>query len=64
MIRCANIRNRIYYKPPCIVGNFGLPGQLHGWRVEEQSFADERGPDPRTKDSVGGLQSVLDDPLR
>ena len=42
----------------------GLPGLLHGWRVEERVFAEGRGPDPRTKDSVGGVQSVRDDPLQ
>jgi hypothetical protein len=62
--RQSDEENRIYYEPRCIEGNFGLPGLLHGWRVEEQAFAEGRGPDPRTRDSVGGVQSVLDDPLR
>jgi hypothetical protein len=56
--------NRIYYEPRCVEGNFGLPGLLHGWRVEERAFAEGRGPDPRNKDSVGGVQSVRDDPLQ
>ena len=42
----------------------GLPGLLHGRRVEERAFAEGRGPDPRTKDNVGGVQSVQDDPLQ
>jgi hypothetical protein len=31
--------NRLYYEPRCIEGNFGLPGLLHGRRVEELAFA-------------------------
>lgn len=56
--------NRIYYEPRCNEGNFGLPGLLHGRRLQERAFAEGRGPDPRTIDSVGGVQSVQDDPLR
>ena len=56
--------NRIYYEPRCNEGNFGLPGLLHGRRVQERAFAEGLGPDPRTIDSVGGVQSVQDDPLR
>ena len=56
--------NRIYYEPRCIEGNFGLPGLLHGRRMEERAFAEGRGPDPRTIDNVGGVQSIQDDPLR
>jgi hypothetical protein len=56
--------NRIYYEPRCIEGNYGLPGLLHARRVEEKAFAEGRGADPRTKDSVGGVQSVAQDPLQ
>ena len=56
--------NRIYYEPRCIEGNLGLPGLLYGRRVEERAFADGRGPDPRTTDSVGGVLSVQSDPLQ
>jgi hypothetical protein len=56
--------NRIYYEPRCVEGNFGLPGLLHGRRVQERAFAEGRGPDPRSIDSVGNVQSVQDDPLR
>jgi hypothetical protein len=56
--------NRIYYEPRCIEGNFGLPGLLRGRRVEERAFAEGRGPDPRTIDNVGDVQSVRYDPLR
>jgi hypothetical protein len=57
-------QNRIYYEPRCIEGNIGLPGLLHGRRVEERAFAEGRGPDPRTKDSVGGNLLVQQDPLQ
>jgi hypothetical protein len=56
--------NRIYYEPRCIEGNFGLPGLLHGRRVEEKEFAAGRGPDPRTNDTVGIVLSVAQDPLQ
>src|SRR5262245_50374367 len=45
-------QNRIYYEPRCIEGNFGLPGLLHGRRVEELAMSEGRGPDPRTRDSI------------
>jgi hypothetical protein len=41
-----------------------LPGQLHGRRVEERALAEGRGPDPRTKDIVGGPPSARQDPLQ
>jgi hypothetical protein len=44
--------NRIYYEPRCLEGNYGLPGLLHGRRTEEALFAQGRGPDPATKDSI------------
>jgi hypothetical protein len=61
--RQSNEENRIYYEPRCIEGNYGLPGLLHGRRAEERAFAEGRGPDPRTVDNVGGVLSVLFDPL-
>jgi hypothetical protein len=62
--RQSDEENRIYYEPRCIEGNYGLPGLLHGRRVEERAFAEGRGPDPRTIDNVGGVLSVQEDPLR
>jgi hypothetical protein len=56
--------NRIYYEPRCIEGNLGLPGLLHGRRVEELAFALGRGPDPRTTDNIKGGFLLQDDPLR
>src|SRR5229473_969847 len=62
--RQSDEENRIYYEPRCIEGNYGLPGLLNGRRAEERAFAEGRGPDPRTKDSVGGVLSVQQDPLQ
>jgi hypothetical protein len=58
--------NRLYTEPRCIEGNFGLPGLLHGRRVEDLAFAEGRGPDPATRNSIGGTGGfILDqDPLR
>jgi hypothetical protein len=50
----SNQENRIYTEPRCIEGNYGLPGLLHGHRIEETDFAKGRGPDPRTITTVGG----------
>ena len=47
--------NRIYYEPRCIEGNYGLPGFLHGRRMQERAFAEGRGPDPATMDHIGVL---------
>jgi hypothetical protein len=55
---------RTDYEPRCVEGNFGLPGLLHGRRVEERAFAERRGPDPRTIDTVGAVLSVQEDPLQ
>jgi hypothetical protein len=55
-------QNRIYTEPRCVEGNFGLPGLLHGRRVEELAFAQGRGTDPRTRDSIKGVE-FEEDPL-
>src|SRR5262245_48986682 len=62
--RQSDEENRIYYEPRCHEGNYGLPGLLHGRRVQERAFAEGRGPDPRTQDTVGGVESVRQDPLQ
>jgi hypothetical protein len=62
--RQSDEENRLYYEPRCIEGNFGLPGLLHGRRVEELAFAQGRGPDPRTIDNIKGGFLLQDDPLR
>jgi hypothetical protein len=55
--------NRIYYEPRCIEGNFGLPGLLHGRRLEELAFSEGRGPDPKTRDSIKVVE-FENDPLQ
>jgi hypothetical protein len=62
----SDAENRIYYEPRCIEGNYALPGWLRGRRMEELAFAQGRGPDPATRDSVRGLEgtAVDQDPLR
>jgi hypothetical protein len=62
--RQSEVENRIYYEPRCVEGNLGLPGLLHGRRVEEVAFAQGRGPDPRTIDNIKGGFLLQDDPLR
>jgi hypothetical protein len=52
--------NRIYYEPRCYEGNFGLPGLLHGRRLEELAFAEGRGPDPATKDAIKAAEGPAD----
>jgi hypothetical protein len=56
--------NRIYTEPRCHEGNFGLPGLLHGRRIEELAFAEGRGPDPATKDAIKINDSEQPDPLQ
>jgi hypothetical protein len=53
-------------EPRCIEGNQGLPGLLHGRRVEDLAFAQGRGPDPATTDNTANFAStvVLEDPLQ
>ena len=62
--RQSDEENKLYYEPRCVEGNLGLPGLLHGRRVEELAFAQGRGLDPRTIDNVKGGFLLQDDPLR
>jgi hypothetical protein len=64
--RQSDEENRIYYEPRCVEGNYALPGWLRGHRLEEQAFAEGRGPDPATKDGTGALveTEVVQDPLQ
>jgi hypothetical protein len=62
--RQSEEENRLYYEPRCIEGNFGLPGLLHGRRMEEQAFAQGRAPDPATRDNTHGSFVLEEDPLR
>jgi hypothetical protein len=62
--RQSDQENRLYYEPRCIEGNSGFPGLMHGRRAEERAFAEGRGPDPATRDSMKGGFVFDDDPLR
>jgi hypothetical protein len=63
--RQSEAQNRIYTEPRCLEGNYGLPGLLHGRRAEDLAFAQGRGPDPATRNNIGGTGGfILDqDPL-
>src|SRR5215468_4549066 len=58
--------NRLYTEPRCVEGNYGLPGLLHGRRVEDAAFAAGRGPDPAATDNTAHFVNaeVLEDPLQ
>jgi hypothetical protein len=64
--RQSDEENRLYTEPRCIEGNHGLPGLLHGRRVEDLAFAQGRGPDPAATDNTANFAStaVLEDPLQ
>jgi hypothetical protein len=64
--RQSEEENRLYTEPRCIEGNQGLPGLLHGRRVEDLAFAQGRGPDPAATDNTANFAStaVLEDPLQ
>jgi hypothetical protein len=53
--------NRVYKEPRCHEGNLGMTGLLAGARAEEQAFAEGRGPDPATLNSVVEVNAALDD---
>ena len=53
--------NRLYKEPRCHEGNLGMLGLLAGARAEEQAFAEGRGPDPATLNSVVEVNAALDD---
>jgi hypothetical protein len=59
----SNQENRIYTEPRCYEGNYGLPGLLHGRRVEELAFAEGRGTDPRKRDA-NKADNLERDPLQ
>jgi hypothetical protein len=66
LTRQSDQENRFYTEPRCVEGNFGLPGLLHGRRVEDIAFVQGRGPDPATRNSIGGIGGFIlqRDPLR
>jgi hypothetical protein len=56
--------NRLYTEPRCVEGNYGLPGIIHGRRMQERAFAEGRGPDPATRDAMKDGFIFDDEPLR
>jgi hypothetical protein len=56
--------NRLYTEPRCVEGNYGLPGIIHGRRMEELAFAQGRGHDPSTRDAIKDGFIFDDEPLR
>jgi hypothetical protein len=44
--------NKVWKEPRCHEGNFGMIGLLAGARAMEQAFAEGRGPDPATVNTV------------
>ena len=56
--------NRLYTEPRCVEGNYGLPGIIHGRRMEERGFAEGRGPDPAARDAMKDGFIFDDEPLR
>jgi len=56
--------NRLYTEPRCVEGNYGLPGIIHGRRMEERAFAEGRAPDPATRDAMKDGFIFDDEPLR
>jgi hypothetical protein len=59
-IRQSEEENRIYTEPRCIEGNYGLPGLLHGHRMEDHAFAEGQGVDPRTISTISANDSERD----
>src|SRR6267142_633536 len=59
-IRQNDQENRIYTEPRCIEGNYGLPGLLHGHRMEDLAFAQGRGVDPRTISTISANEGERD----
>ena len=55
-------QNRIYYEPRCIEGNIGFPTIMRTARIEDQAFAQGKGPDPLTHDNASGFNEG--DPLQ
>lgn len=55
-----NEENRIYNEPRCIEGNYGLPGLLHGHRMQERAFAMGLGVDPRTISTMAANEGEPD----
>ena len=57
-------KNKTYYEPRCVEGNYALPSVLLGARMEDLAFAEGRGPDPATKDNATDFVGVEENPLQ
>ena len=44
--------NRIYYEPRCHEGNYGVAALLNNSRLDEEAFAEGRGPHPASVDRI------------
>ena len=58
--RQSSEQNRIYYEPRCHEGNYGLPALLIGSRMDEQAFAEGRGPNPFSLDTATCVTGLRD----
>jgi hypothetical protein len=48
-------QDRIYYEPRCVEGNYAFPSMMLAARKADLAFAEGRGPDPATRDTVSTL---------
>jgi hypothetical protein len=55
-------QNRIYDEPRCVEGNIGFPTIMRNARLEDDAFAQGKGPDPLSHDNATGFGD--DDPLQ
>jgi len=62
--RQSDEQNRIYTEPRCIEGNYAFPSLMHAARIAERDFAQGRGPDPATKDTVSIQGDISNDVVR
>lgn len=62
-IKQSDEQNKIYYEPRCHEGNYALAAILLGARMQEQAFAEGRGPDPRGLTAPQGEENDEVNPL-
>jgi len=62
--RQSDEQNKIYTEPRCIEGNYAFPSLMHAARIAERDFAQGRGPDPATKDTVSIQGDISNDVVR
>ena len=62
--RQSDEANRVYYEPRCVEGNYAFPSMMKAARVEDLAFAQERGPNPATKDNATDFVGVEQDPFQ